>query len=119
MSRARTTVAELAQKAGFTGQRLDAIRLAVSEAASNAVIHAYPDRPGEFDIRGVMAGGGLLVRITDNGCGLDAPSKHPGLGHGLGLIAASTDSCKAKRRTHGGTEVIMRWTLRPVPPYSD
>ena len=109
--RARTTVVELAAKAGVTGERLDAIRLAVSEAATNAVMHAYPDGPGDFGVRAAVVGGRLIARITDHGCGPDAPSRHPGLGYGLKLIAASTDSCAIQRPKHGGTEIVMRWTI--------
>lgn len=109
--RARTTVERLAAKAGVTGQRLDAIRLAVSEAATNAVMHAYPDSSDDFHLRAAVVGGRLIVRVTDDGCGPFAPSRHPGLGYGLKLIAASTDSCVIKRRKHGGTEIVMRWTI--------
>ena len=109
--RARTKVERLAATAGVTGQRLDAIRLAVSEAATNAVMHAYPDRSGDFHLRAAVVGGRLIVRVTDHGCGPFAPSRHPGLGYGLKLIAASTDSFTIKRRKHGGTEIVMRWTI--------
>ena len=111
VTRARTTAVELAMTAGVTGERLDAIRLAISEAASNAVMHAYPDGPGDFNLRAAVVGRLLLVRVTDDGCGPDVPSMHPGLGYGLKLIAASTDSFGVKRREHGGTEIVMRWTV--------
>lgn len=62
--RARRTVVELATTADVTGQRLDAIRLAVSEAATNAVMHAYPDRSGDFHLRAAVAGGRRIARVT-------------------------------------------------------
>ena len=116
VARARTRVVKRAEQAGVTGERLEAIRLAVSEAASNVVIHAYPDGPGEFRVRTAMVGGRLTVRVADDGRGPDAPSTHPGLGYGLQLISASSDSSAVKRRTHGGTEVVMRWTITNSRP---
>ncbi|HET6864804.1 MAG TPA: ATP-binding protein [Solirubrobacteraceae bacterium] len=76
--RARTTVEQLAATTGVTGQRLEAIRLAVSEAATNAVMHAYPDRSGDFHLRAAVVGGRLIVRVTDDGCGPRCPPKTSG-----------------------------------------
>lgn len=104
-------VLKSAVNAGITGERLEAIRLAVSEAASNAVIHAYPDGAGDFAVRAAVGGGRLIVRVSDDGCGPDVPSRRPGLGLGLGLIAASTDMSVVKRRGHGGTEILMQWKI--------
>jgi serine/threonine-protein kinase RsbW len=42
----RRAVAEIARRAGMPDADVDAVRLAASEAASNAVIHAYRDRVG-------------------------------------------------------------------------
>ncbi len=39
--RARALVATYAARAGAEGSRLDAVKLAVSEAATNVVVHAY------------------------------------------------------------------------------
>jgi anti-sigma regulatory factor (Ser/Thr protein kinase) len=111
---ARDAIAELAAAGGVTGERLDAIRLAVSEAASNAVIHAYPDADGNFRLRAAVTDRLLTVYISDDGCGPHLPSKHPGLGVGLAVIAASTDLFTITQRKPGGTDVGMRWKIKPT-----
>jgi serine/threonine-protein kinase RsbW len=113
---ARTAVARLAARAGAIEQRLDAIKLAVSEAITNAVVHAYPDGPGSVLVRAAIVDGQFRVRIIDDGPGPHVPSRTPGLGSGLKLIAASADQFTIRRRRTRGTEVDMRWTLgaRPI-----
>jgi anti-sigma regulatory factor (Ser/Thr protein kinase) len=109
----RGAVAELAAAAGITGECLDAIRLAVSEAASNAVIHAFPDTDGSFRLRAAVTDRSFTVFISDNGCGPHAPSRHRGLGVGLPVIAASSDRCAITERKLGGTDVAMWWAITP------
>ncbi|MBV8220639.1 MAG: ATP-binding protein [Solirubrobacterales bacterium] len=113
---ARRAVADLAETVGITGERLDAIRLAVSEAATNAVVHAYPDAEGIFRLSAAAIGRRLTVYISDNGCGLQSVSTHPGLGLGLGVIAASSDLFTIGPGKHGGTRVWMRWQIEPTIP---
>jgi anti-sigma regulatory factor (Ser/Thr protein kinase) len=110
---ARHAVADLAETVGITGERLDAIRLAVSEAATNAVVHAYPDSQGVFYLSAAAIGPRLTVFISDNGCGLHSASSHAGLGVGFGVIAASSDMCTIRQRERGGTQVGMRWKIEP------
>ena len=44
--RARRALREFAAAAGATVDQVDAVRLASSEAVTNAVLHAYRDEPG-------------------------------------------------------------------------
>jgi anti-sigma regulatory factor (Ser/Thr protein kinase) len=115
---ARGAVADLAESVGITGERLDAIRLAVSEAATNAVVHAYPDAEGDFHLSAAAIGRQLTVFISDNGCGLHCASSHAGLGMGLRVIAASSDLCTISESKRGGTRVGMRWKIEPASPTS-
>ncbi|HEX2589391.1 MAG TPA: ATP-binding protein [Gaiellales bacterium] len=62
------------------------IALAVTEAASNVVRHAYPDRPGMIDLRAESEDDQLRIRIADAGVGLGAPSPERGLGAGLRIM---------------------------------
>jgi anti-sigma regulatory factor (Ser/Thr protein kinase) len=109
---ARCAVAEFAQGLGATDAQLDAIRLAVSETVTNAVVHAYPCAPnGEINLTAALAGGELWVLVADDGVGHQTPPRRPGLGWGLPLVAEAADSFVVAERSGGGTEVQMRFRL--------
>src|SRR5579871_4837255 len=89
---ARRALSEVAAAAGAGGERLEEIRLAVSEALTNAVVHAYRDGdPGRFQVTAAVAGGELWVLISDDGRGLHAWNDSRGLGIGLSLISGLSD----------------------------
>ena len=109
---ARRAVVAVAAAAGATGERLEEIRLAVSEALTNAVVHAYSDgEGGRFDVTAAVASGELWVLIGDDGRGLHAPNNSRGLGIGLSLISGLSDDFAIVPRAAGGTEVQMRFDL--------
>jgi stage II sporulation protein AB (anti-sigma F factor) len=83
----RRAVAEIARRAGMPTADVDAVRLAASEAASNAVIHAYRERAGELRIRARVDDGELHLVIADEGDGLGPRTDSPGLGLGLPIMA--------------------------------
>jgi anti-sigma regulatory factor (Ser/Thr protein kinase) len=110
---ARGALTAVATGAGATGEQLEEIRLAVSEALTNAVLHAYgDDETGSFHVTAAIAGGDLWVLIDDDGHGLHAGKESPGLGIGLALISGLSDDFSIVSRASGGTEVQMRFDLR-------
>ncbi len=113
ISDARHAVARFAQDAGATDDQLVAIRLAVSEAITNAVQYAYPARAGFIHLTARIAGGELWVLIADNGCGIHAGPESGGLGLGLAMISHSTDGLSIVERSTGGTEIQLRFVLEP------
>src|SRR4051794_21356714 len=63
------------------------VKLAVSEAVSNAVQHAFRGRePGKIGIRADTQGGTLVVTISDDGIGMSPRVDSDGLGLGIALI---------------------------------
>jgi anti-sigma regulatory factor (Ser/Thr protein kinase) len=89
-----------------------AVALAVSEAATNAVVHAFVDTvPGEISIEAYCDADHLRVVITDNGSGMRPRPDSPGLGLGLPLIAQLTDGFEVDTRVDGGTAVCLRFSL--------
>jgi serine/threonine-protein kinase RsbW len=114
--RARRAVTELAAGAGADRQQLESIRLAVSEAVTNAVRHAYADEPGMIHITAAIAGGQLTLLIADDGCGPQQPSRTPGLGWGLALIAAASDGFTIAQRADGGTEAWISFRVGRSQP---
>src|SRR5205807_10127108 len=102
----------VAAAAGAGGERLEEIRLAVSEALTNAVVHAYRgNEPGHFHVTAAVASGELWVLISDDGRGLHAWNDSRGLGIGLSLISGLSDDFAIVPRATGGTEVQMRFDL--------
>ncbi len=92
--------------------RVESLRLAVSEAVTNVVRHAYPRSQGSVEITAGQASDELWVLIADGGCGHQSPSTDPGLGFGLGIIAHECDELVVTERSEGGTEVRMRFMLK-------
>ncbi len=111
--RARLAVTQFAARSGIAGARLEAVRLAVTEAVTNAVKHAYPDATGAFNLAAAVTGEELWVLVADDGCGYQTPPQRPGLGWGLTLIAQHSKEYVITERAAGGTEVRMRFPIRP------
>ena len=85
------------------------ILLAVSEAAANAVVHAYEThQSGVFDV-GVRHGvtGAVEVVVRDYGHGLGTP-RRPGMGLGLLLMQRLADGCRVGAAAPG---VVVRLTF--------
>jgi serine/threonine-protein kinase RsbW len=108
---ARSAVAELAEVAGASEEQRDAVRIAVSEALTNVVVHAYQGGPGMIHVSAAVAADELWVLVADDGCGLHPREDSPGLGVGLALIAEASDGFAVVKRSSGGTEVRMRFVL--------
>jgi serine/threonine-protein kinase RsbW/stage II sporulation protein AB (anti-sigma F factor) len=112
----RRAVAEIARECGAGQQTIVQIKLAVSEAATNAVLHAYRDRAEApaGDVRVVVRAtreSGLDIRVRDAGIGPLPRRDSPGLGLGLGLMAHDADAFEMRAVPGGGTEVVLRFTL--------
>lgn len=69
---ARAAVAVFASRLEFTLDELDELKVAVSEAVSNTVVHAYPDDPGEvvLEMR-VDDDGAFVLVVEDEGVGIE------------------------------------------------
>ena len=108
---------EFAEEVGARGERLDAIRLAASEAITNAVLHAYRQGgAGSIQINASYVEGDVWLLIADSGRGLRPSAKSPGLGLGLALIAQLVDDFQIHSRAIGGTELQMRFHVRSREP---
>lgn len=111
--RARQRIVRLAEARGATGEALDAIRLATSEAITNVVVHAYPGAPGMVHVTACAAPDALSVTVSDDGEGLRPRLDLERLGLGLALIADAALELSIATREAGGTELQMRFALSP------
>src|ERR1700735_1277371 len=105
VGRARAELARFASRAGASQTLVDGLRLAVSEAVTNAVRHAYPLDSGEVRVRAFVGEDVLEVVVSDDGCGVHRDGGgEGGLGFGLALICEVTDQMTLAPRTGGGTD---------------
>lgn len=110
---ARRVVCAIAAQAGACEEDLERVALAVSEAVTNSIVHAYGGSGrGHIQLMAAAVGDELSVLVADDGCGLGSASASPGLGLGMGVIEYSVDSLTITTRATGGTMLEMRFNLR-------
>jgi anti-sigma regulatory factor (Ser/Thr protein kinase) len=94
-------------------EALGNLRLAVSEACTNVVVHAYGDgerTPGLLEVEVTVDRPLLHVVVRDRGRGLAPRPDSPGMGMGLPLIAAVSDSVEIDS-VAGANEVRMTFVI--------
>lgn len=110
---ARRAVAQFARAAGAPDRRLDALRLAVSEACANVVMHAGGGAQARtFTVTVGRPDHAVEVKVRDRGHGMRPRADSPGAGLGLGIIAQLADALEVGTPPDGvGTELRMRFQL--------
>jgi anti-sigma regulatory factor (Ser/Thr protein kinase) len=96
-------------------QTLSDVKLAVTEACTNVVVHAYGDGEGPMEVAASVDGDALRVTVRDEGLGIVPRPDSPGLGLGLPLIATLTESLELGKTPDDRTEVTMVFRLEQVP----
>jgi serine/threonine-protein kinase RsbW len=111
--RARHAALQFARHHDVPAEKLDAIALAVSEATTNVVVHAYRRQPaaGTFSLGLELDDETLLIDVRDDGVGMRPRVDSPGLGLGLPIIASVTDAFAVAPSENGGTWLSMRFDL--------
>ena len=111
----RRRVQAWAEQHALAGDTVQDLQLALGEAVSNSIEHAYRGRPGgavrvrlEIDGDGSVAG---LVR--DTGQWREAPVDRGFRGRGLSVIGELADDVVVDHPADGGTEVRFRLRLQP------
>lgn len=114
---ARVTVASLAAQADLTLNDLEEIKVATSEAVSNAIIHGYDNRrDSQVQLQVNRFEEYLEIVIQDNGKGIDdiqqamepTYSSHPErMGLGFVFMQSFMDDLDVKSEPNNGTVVRM------------
>jgi len=110
VSGVRETAVQFARTSGVPDRRVGDLRLAISEDVTNAVVHAFRCRehPGTVTVTvDVSADEIAQVVVRDDGIGMSRRSDSPGLGLGLGLIAAVAD--QVEHRVPADAEGFELW----------
>ena len=67
----RAAVAAFVAQLDPTLEEISDIKMAVSEAVTNCIVHAYPDRVGKIYIyAAILDGGTVKISVKDKGCGI-------------------------------------------------
>lgn len=110
----RHALGGLAEVLDIDDQALSDLRLAVTEACTNVVVHAYPDGEGPMHVSAVIGDAQrLTVVVRDEGQGIVPRADSPGLGLGLPLIATLTEALELGKDGEERTEVRMTFRLAP------
>ena len=88
------------------------VKLAVTEACTNVVLHAYTDGEGDLEVTADVTGdGSIAIAVRDAGRGMVPRPDSPGLGLGLPLIASLAEQLEVGGDTGAATEVRMVFRL--------
>ena len=115
---ARAAAAAFAVQMDPTLEELGDIKTAVSEAVTNAIVHAYPDTIGLVQMRlRILDGNVLEIRVSDRGCGIGDISRamepmystggEERSGMGFTIMSSFTDALRVKSAPGKGTSVTM------------
>lgn len=116
---ARMAAAGFAAQLDPTLDELGDIKTAVSEAVTNAIVHAYPEKLGKIVIKmRILEGQILELVVRDWGCGIPDVDKarqplyttggEERSGMGFTIMESFTDRLQVKSVPDKGTTVIMR-----------
>jgi serine/threonine-protein kinase RsbW len=108
VAQTRRWIVAFAGEHGMSAERRGGLAVAVSEAVTNVVRHAYDDEDGEIVLDAATDGEWLSVRVADTGCGTESTS----LGLGLPLMRELADRVEIGPALHGpGTVVLMEFPM--------
>ena len=127
---ARAAAAAFAAGADPTIEEIAAIKTAVSEAVTNAIVHGYRNTLGiiEMTLR-LYSDGAFYIKVRARGCGISdvqkaltpmyttAPAEEERSGLGFTVMESFTDALRVKSALGKGTTVTMekRLSLREKP----
>jgi serine/threonine-protein kinase RsbW len=109
----RQALAGLTDELGVDAARAADMKIALTEACTNVVVHAYGDEPGPLEVTMAVEHRRLVLGVRDRGSGLHPlPGRDEGapLGFGLALIASLSDELGLVGGRHG-TEVRIAFAL--------
>ncbi len=121
---ARAAVACFAAQMDPTMNELEDIKTAVSEAVTNAIVHAYPDAIGKVMVKARICPGNVLeVTVKDHGCGIPDVDKarepmfttggEERSGMGFTIMESFMDRLQVRSVPGRGTSVTMKKKLAP------
>ncbi len=109
LSLIRLVIAAVAKDRGFSDESIADLKVAISEASSNVIRHAYGNDASRdeciIEISCCMKNDCLELQVIDHGCGMTVPPPPSG-GLGFGIIGSLMDKVDVETG-RGGTTVVM------------
>lgn len=119
-SLSRSAAAAFAMQCDPTVEEMAAIKTAVSEAVTNAIVHGYRDNKGVVEMHLKLFEGGVLhIQIKDKGCGISdvaaamqpmfttAPADEERSGLGFTVMESFMDKVRVRSAEGRGTTVTL------------
>lgn len=119
---ARVAVAAFASQLDPTVEEISDIKTAVSEAVTNCIVHAYPDKVGRIYISAVISENSVIkIKIRDSGVGIEdikqamqplytsLSGERAGLG--FAVMESFTDKVRVRSNVGKGTTVTLEKKL--------
>ncbi len=115
----RTVVAAFVARLDPTLEEISDLKTAVSEAVTNAIIHAYSDENGKVELKAEIRGNEVIVEIRDYGVGIPdiKQAMEPTYttrpewersGMGFAFMEAFTDELRVDSAPGEGTRIRMK-----------
>ena len=119
---ARTAAACFAAQLDPTLDEVNDIKTAVSEAVTNAIVHAYPDTLGKVVVKlRILPGPVLEIAVRDWGVGIEdveqartplfTTGSDERSGMGFTIMESFMDTVKVRSKPGKGTTVVMRRSI--------
>lgn len=127
---ARVVIAAFLTQLDPTLEELQDVKTAVSEAVTNAIIHAYQEKGGKIVMSAALTDDELEVRIEDFGIGIENIQKAmeplyttspetERAGMGFAFMEAFMDKLKVESVVGVGTKVCMRKKFYPAKSWKN
>jgi serine/threonine-protein kinase RsbW len=114
LPKTRQALAGYLQEVAMTEDTLHDVILALDEACTNVIRHAFPGKSeGEYHVTAVVEGGEVRISVVDHGVGFDAArldedwvGPEATSGRGLSIIQSLMSSVDVSS-DNGGTRLVM------------
>lgn len=115
----RLALAGMLRSEGYSEDAVADLKLALTEACSNSVQHAYPHGEGQVHLVFAVHDDRVVIEISDDGAGFDFNAvecpdcsavtgvRYGESGMGISIIRAVVDGFDARPRPDGGTLLVL------------